>query len=137
MSTGIILPALRQRSRDADAVELRQSEIEKNGVVGLGVAEEPALLAIVRDIDGIPRINERGAQLDRQLGIVFNYQQTHSSAFNAKYLSATGIHPDLEPAPIRRKPKDTVDRLSGHEFVQIGIEHTSSIARRNARQDPR
>ena len=37
----------------ADAVHLRQADVEDDHVVGLGVAEEVALLAVEGGIDGV------------------------------------------------------------------------------------
>ena len=52
-------PALRQSSSTRDAVHLRQADVEHDGVIGLGLAEEPALLAVEGAIDGIARLLQR------------------------------------------------------------------------------
>ncbi|EGE60812.1 peptidase [Rhizobium etli CNPAF512] len=64
-----------------DAVHLRQADIEDNGVIGLGIAEEMAFLAVERLVDDITRLLQRVGQLPVQVDIVFDYQDAHRSAF--------------------------------------------------------
>ena len=66
---------------DADAVEHRQAEIEHHRVIGFGVAEEVALLAVRGLVDDIARIGEGGHQLPVQIGIVFNDKHAHLFPF--------------------------------------------------------
>ncbi len=52
-------------------------EIENDGVIGFGVAQEMAFLAILGGIDDIAGVGESRNQLTVQIGIVLNHQQSH------------------------------------------------------------
>ena len=56
---------------------MRQADVEHDGVVGLGVAEEVALLAVRRGIDRVAGLLERGDELPVQIGIVLDDQHPH------------------------------------------------------------
>jgi hypothetical protein len=58
------LAALAPPGREhADPVDLRQAEIQDGGVVGFGVAEELALLAVERAVDGVAGMLQGGDDL--------------------------------------------------------------------------
>ena len=56
-------PAWRHRCEHGNAVDLGQAEVEHDGVIGLGVAEKMAFLAIAGGIDGIAGGFQRGDDL--------------------------------------------------------------------------
>src|SRR3546814_12723711 len=62
-------------------VDLAQAEVEDRGVIILGRAEEMAVLAVGREIDGIAIAFERGLELGPQRRFVFDTHNPHSSAF--------------------------------------------------------
>jgi hypothetical protein len=62
---------------DGDAVHFRQADIENDDVVGLGVAEEVALLAVHRGIDRIARIAQRRDELAVQILVILDHQDAH------------------------------------------------------------
>ena len=70
----------------AQAVFLGQTEIEHDGVVGLGIAEKMPLLAVERGIDGVARIAQRGDELAIEVGIVLDDEKPQS-----RYSSLSGI----------------------------------------------
>ena len=61
----------------ADAVHLRQADIEDDDVVRLGLAEEIAFLAVGGEVDGIARIGQRGHELALEIGIILDDENTH------------------------------------------------------------
>ena len=73
-------PARRQAVEDRDAVDLRQADVEHDRVVGLGVAEEPAFLAVERLVDRIACLLERGHDLAVEIPIVLDDQKTHAAS---------------------------------------------------------
>ena len=58
----------------ADAVHLGQAGIEDDDVVGLGVAEEEAFLAVEGGIDGIAGVGQRRDELPVEIAIVLDNQ---------------------------------------------------------------
>ena len=66
---------------DGDAVELRQADIEDDGVIGLGIAEIMAFLAVECLIDNITGFFQRIGQLTIEIGIVLNNENTHCPPF--------------------------------------------------------
>ena len=63
----------------ADAVALRQPDVEHDGVVGLGVAEKPALLAVEGAIDGVAGAFQRRGHLAVEVAVVFDNEQAHDN----------------------------------------------------------
>ena len=59
-----------------DAVHLRQADIEDDGVIGLGLAEIMALLAVEGAVDHIAGIGQGGGELTVEIGIVLDDEQT-------------------------------------------------------------
>ena len=64
----------------ADAVHLRQAGVEDDDVVGLGLAEEEALLAVEGGVDRIARIGQGRDQLAIEISIVLDHQYAHDFA---------------------------------------------------------
>ena len=58
-------------------VHLRQADIEHHRVVGFGVAEEVAFLAVERDVDRIAGLGQRFLELAIEIGVVFNDENAH------------------------------------------------------------
>ncbi len=63
----------------AQAVFLGQTEIEHDGVVGLGIAEKMPLLAVERGVDGVARIAQRGDELTVEVGIVLDDEKSQTA----------------------------------------------------------
>ena len=63
---------------DAQAVELRQHEIDHGGVVGIFRAEIMAFLALGADIDHVARFTQALGNKSGDLGIVFQQKNFHS-----------------------------------------------------------
>ena len=82
MRTGI-LRSSRRLLEHAQAVFLGQTKIEHHGVVGLGVAEEMALLAVEGGIDRIARVAQRRHELSVEVRIVFHHEKPHPNALHA------------------------------------------------------
>ena len=82
-------PALEHRQPVDDG----QAEVEDDGVIGLGIAEEMALLAVGREVDGVAGVTERRLELARQVGIIFDDEDAHYAA--SVYLRA---HPSPCPS---------------------------------------
>ena len=61
MSTGIVAAGAAPLLENRDPVHLRQADVEDDGVIGLGVAEEVAFLAIVGAVDRVACLLERRA----------------------------------------------------------------------------
>ena len=59
-----------------DAVHLGQADVEDDGVVGLGLAEEVALLAVEGAIDHVAGVGQRGGELTVEIGIVLDDEET-------------------------------------------------------------
>ena len=55
----------------------RQAEIEDDGVIGLGIAEEMALLAVHGRVDDIAGIGQRRHELPVEIGIILDDEQAH------------------------------------------------------------
>ena len=62
---------------DADAVHLRQADVEHHRVVRLGVAEEMAFLAIIGAVDDIARIGKGIRQLPVQVLVILDDEYAH------------------------------------------------------------
>ena len=76
--TGILRSAAPPLLEHRDAVHLRQADVEDDDVVGLGVAEEIALLAVGRRIDGVAGIRQRCDQLTVQIFIILDDERAHA-----------------------------------------------------------
>ena len=74
-------PALRQASRTDNAVALGQADVEHDRVIGLGVAEKPALLAVEGAVDRVARRLQRRHDLSVEIAIVFDNKKAHGSRF--------------------------------------------------------
>ena len=62
-STGTVKPALAPAAQQRQAVDLRQAEIEHDGVVALGLAEKLGALAVGGAVHGVARLAERRGEL--------------------------------------------------------------------------
>jgi hypothetical protein len=62
------------RLENRDPVALRQAEVQHDRVIGLGVAEEPAVFAVERPVDRVACGLERGGNLAVEIAIVFDNQ---------------------------------------------------------------
>ena len=63
--------------QDRNAVHFRQADIENDDIVGLGVAEEIAFLAVRRRIDGKSGIRQRRQKLAIKILIILDDERAH------------------------------------------------------------
>ena len=75
--TGIFLSRPPPLFENRNAVHFRQTDIEDHDVIGLGVAEEIAFLAIERGIDRIAGIPQRRDQLAVEVFVIFDDECAH------------------------------------------------------------
>ena len=69
-------PSRRQDCKHRHAVHLGEAQIEYHGVVGLVVAEIMPFLAVMRTVDDVAGLFERGHDLAVQILVVFNDEQS-------------------------------------------------------------
>ncbi len=72
-------PAAAPFLENRDAVLFRQADVEDDGVVGLGLAEELPLLPVKGAVDGVARLVERLDDLPIEIAIVFHHEEPHGS----------------------------------------------------------
>jgi len=72
---GAALPAPCLEHREP--VHLRQADIEDDRVIGLGLAQIMALLAVEGAVDHIAGVRERSRQLAIEIGVVLDDEQAH------------------------------------------------------------
>ena len=77
--------------QDGHAVDLGQAEIEHDGVIGFGVAEVPAFLAVIGDIDDEARGLQRLLQAERQRRLVLDDQESHRRPFRSLVFSSSPV----------------------------------------------
>ena len=68
-------PPRRHDFQHRNAVHLGQADVEDDGVVGLGLAEIMALLAVEGAIDHVAGLGQRGGQLAIEIGVVLDDEQ--------------------------------------------------------------
>ena len=68
-----LAPGLEHRN----AVRLGQADVEHDRVIGLGVAEKPALFAVERAVDRVARRFQRVDDLAIEILVVFDHEQAH------------------------------------------------------------
>ena len=93
-------PAAAPRLEHRDAVHLGQADVEDDGVVGLGLAEKVAFLAVEGAVDHIARVGQRRRELAVEIGIVLDDEEAH-------------IYPPPHP-PVNTEPEvaSTVTRVT-------------------------
>jgi hypothetical protein len=62
---------------DGDPVHFRQPDIEHHNVVGLGITQVIAFLAIRRTVDGIASVGQGPNQLSIQVSIILDDKDAH------------------------------------------------------------
>ncbi len=77
-----------------------QADVEDDDVVGLGLAEEVAFLAVACRIDGKARIGEGRHELAVEIGIVLDNQGAHGR----KLLSISAVWPSISRSCLARPP---------------------------------
>jgi hypothetical protein len=70
-----------------EAVDLRQAEIEDDGVVPFGAAEHVGALAVGRAVHGISRVAQRASDPLRQPGLVLDDENAHAGT--VRYSAST------------------------------------------------
>ncbi len=58
-----------------DAIHLRQTDVEDDGVVRLAVAEEMSFLAVKRAVDDVTGVGQRGGELAIKIGVVLDDEE--------------------------------------------------------------
>ena len=69
-----------------DAVHLRQADVEDHRVIGLGLAEVMAFLAVEGAVDHIARVGQRRGELAVEVGIVLDHEETQGG-----FLPVSGV----------------------------------------------
>ena len=69
-----------------NAVHLRQADVEDDGVVGLGLAEIMALLAVEGAVDDIAGVGQRGGELAVEIGVVLDDEEAQGDPLRVNYL---------------------------------------------------
>ena len=116
-----LAPALQHRH----PVHLGQAEIQHDDIIGFGIAQEMAILAIQRGVHGIAGILKGTPKLAVQVRIVFNDKRTH--LFPLTFVEnppVTGIGHNIHPPAIARQDLDDVTRRS--PAFELGIEHVGT-----------
>ena len=62
-----------------DAVPLGQADVENDRVIGLGIAQKPALLSVEGLVHGVARRFQRSGHLSVEIAIVFDNQKPHGA----------------------------------------------------------
>ncbi len=74
--------------QDADPVPLGQADVEHDRVIGLGVAEKPALIAVERTVDGVAGPLKGGRHLTVEIAVVFDNEEAHGDPWKAAAASS-------------------------------------------------
>ena len=67
-----------------DAVHFRQADVEDDGVVGLGIAQIMALLAVEGAVDDVAGVGQRGRELAVEVGVVFDDEQAQRHSYGLR-----------------------------------------------------
>src|SRR5262249_21132752 len=70
-------PSLAPALEHGDAIHLGQPQIEDNGIVRLGIAEEMSFLAVPSNVHDIASVGQRLFQKALQVLIIFDYENAH------------------------------------------------------------
>ena len=108
-------PARRQALSTDDAVDLRQAEVEDHGVVGLGLAEELAFLAVESRVDRVARMLQRGDDLAVEVLVVLDDEQAHGRS--APYWTA----PTLPEGPSIIDMHDSAVLAQDADHIQVNV----------------
>ena len=79
----MVLPAAAPFLQHRDAVHLGQAQVQHHRVIGLGVAQEMAFLAVQAVVDHIAGIGQRLLQQPLQVLVVFHQKNAHATSVNA------------------------------------------------------
>src|SRR5260370_34507381 len=63
------------RLQDRNAVHLGKADIQDDGIIGLGIAEKMALLAVEGAVHNIAGIGQRGGELAIEIGVVLDHEE--------------------------------------------------------------
>ncbi len=104
----------------ADAVHLGQAGVEDDDVVGLGLAEEEALLAVEGGIDGVAGIGQRRDQLAIEIAIILDDQNAQGLPFRWRGPNEIGeannrqLYRRRRPARLASAGTRESDRIQGY-----------------------
>ena len=76
-----------------NAVHLRQTDVEDDGVIGLALAEIVTFLAVEGAVDNIAGIGQRGSELPIEIGIVLDNEKPQTAPPIAKSASSIARRP--------------------------------------------
>ena len=121
--------------QDRDAVHLRQADIENDRVVGFGLAEIMALLAVEGAIDDIAGVGQRGGELAVEIGVVLDHEEAQGIILRSAagmILAAGGVNGCVDHFATAAKQSQHID-----EFLvvpaQAGADHFGVFAVLRAR----
>jgi hypothetical protein len=70
--------------QDRNSVHFRQADIENDGVVGFGLSEIMALLAIEGAIDDIAGVGQRSGELTIKVGVVLDHEEAQGIILHSR-----------------------------------------------------
>ena len=120
-------PGLENRN----AVHFRQSDIEDDGVIGLGFAEIMTFLAVESAVDHIAGVGQGRCELPVQVGIVLDDEETQGKILNlaaAGKSSGTGIDGHVGHFAIPRKQCQQVDKTI-LPLAELRSDHLALVSR--------
>jgi hypothetical protein len=97
-----------------DAVDLRQAEIEDDCIIRLGLAEEAAVLAVERLVDGVARMLEGGDDLAIEVFVVLDDEKTHAirpQLLHGFDLAGGRVDRDVHETAVPAKSHDDVEKI--------------------------
>src|SRR5262249_46535250 len=65
------------RLQDRNAVHLGKADIQDDGIIGLGITEKMALLAVEGAVHHIAGITQRGGELAIEIGVILDHEEAH------------------------------------------------------------
>ena len=117
----------------ADAVHLGQADVEDDDVVGLGLAEEVAFLAVEGGIDGVAGVGQRRDELAIEIAIILDDQNAQVPSLRWRGPTAIGVAPTASNYTGRRRPARLASagqrRDSDHMFMVIWRRSSGRVAR--------
>ena len=100
--------------QDRDAVHFRQADIKNDRVVGLGLAEIMAFLAIEGAIDDIAGVGQRSGELAIEVGIVLDHEEAQGIILHSRAgmkLATDGVNGCVDHFATAAKQSQHIDEF--------------------------
>ena len=101
-----------------DAVHLGQADVEDDGVVGLGLAEIMALLAVEGAVDDVAGVGQRGRELAVEIGVVLDDEQAQGGVLRSApvdKLAIGGVNGLADHFATARQQSQHIDQAYRHD----------------------